>query len=197
LLDALTARGLPSRFVMVGFCSGGYRSLHVALRDRRVAGVFAIGLPFFRWTWWTSNVRDSWLTTWEPKPGDSDLKIKVGRTLQLGLRAANYTQHRVIRVGQLFRNRADHVIGRLNDQGTELVFMLKGASYAHEQLTQPRRAARLRRLRHVGVHRLPGDDQRFRPLPSQQFVTDQLDSALDDGLRQRTERPQLELSQAN
>jgi dienelactone hydrolase len=214
LLDALAARGLPNRFVMVGFCSGGYRSLHVALRDRRVAGVFAIGLPFFRWTWWTSNVRDSWLTAWEPKPGDPALNIKIGRTLQRALRVVNHAQHRVVRAGQLFRNRADHVIGRLNDQGTELVFLLKGASYAHEQLTQPRRAARLLRLRRVRVHRLPGDDQRFRPLPSQQFVGEQIDDALgriirsearatsptgrdDDGLRRRTQLPQRELSQAN
>lgn len=53
LLNGLVERGLPDRFVLVGFCSGGFRSLQVALRDRRVAGVVAIGLTLLRWSWWT------------------------------------------------------------------------------------------------------------------------------------------------
>ena len=96
LLHELSAQGLPGRFVLVGFCSGGFRSIFAAMRDHRVVGVFALGLPFFRWTWWASNVRDSWLASWEPKSGDSKLKVAVARTLQRALKLVQAGQHRLI-----------------------------------------------------------------------------------------------------
>lgn len=183
LLDVLTAQGGPNRFVLVGFCSGGYRSLHVALTDRRVAGVFAIGMPFFRWTWWTSRVRDSWLPGWEPAPGDSRLKITVARILKQCLKVVHAGQHRFLRAADVYPNLADRLVRQIAGQGTELLFLLKRSSYAYEQMTLPRRHARLNRLGRVWVRGLPGADQRFRPLPSQQFVITQLDAALDRVIR--------------
>lgn len=178
LLDALAARGLPNRFVLVGFCSGSYRSVQVALRDQRVAGVFAINFPFFRWTWWNVNVRDSWLNEWRPQPDDSPLKVRIGRLLQRMLQIAQSCQRRVLRVAQVLPSRADEVIQALDAQQTTLLLLLKRSSYAAEELSLPRRAARIRRRTQVIIKQLPGDDQRFRPLALQHFVSSAMDGAL-------------------
>ncbi len=53
-LDMLAERGLPPRFVMLGFCSGAYYSAHAALADERVASVLMINpltLVFDEWQW--------------------------------------------------------------------------------------------------------------------------------------------------
>jgi dienelactone hydrolase len=183
LLDALERRGLPRRFVLVGFCSGAYRSFHVALRDSRVVGVFALGLAFFRWTWWAVNIRDSWLSVREPRPRDSAVKLKVIFVLARFLHVLLKLHHTAVVIGQFFSNRGERAIDRLAGRGTELLFVLKPASYAHEQLLMPRRRARLGRLRNVRVKSLPGDDQRFRPLVSQQFVRDAMDESMARLLR--------------
>jgi hypothetical protein len=84
----------------------------------------------------------------------------------------------VVVLGQVFRNRGERLVERLAARGVELVFVLKPMSYAHEQLTMPRRRARMRKISGVMVKTIPGDDQRFRPAVSQQFVRDALDDAL-------------------
>ena len=53
-LEMLAERGLPSRFVMLGFCSGAYCSAHAALADERVSVVCMINprtLIFDEWQW--------------------------------------------------------------------------------------------------------------------------------------------------
>jgi pimeloyl-ACP methyl ester carboxylesterase len=178
LLDTLQQSGLPPRFVLVGFCSGAYRSLHTAARDPRVAGMFALGLPFFRWTHWAVSVRDSWLALWEPKAADSPRKVKIARTLQAALRIVHRAQHGVVRAAQMRVNHGESMLRRLDAQGTEVVLALKPASYANEQLEMPRRSERLRSLPRLRRLTLPNDDQRFRPLAAQRLVTDAVDEAI-------------------
>jgi pimeloyl-ACP methyl ester carboxylesterase len=178
LLDRLSDRGLPPRFMLVGFCSGGYRSLHTALVDSRVTGVFCIGLPFLRWSWWTVNVRDSWIPLWQPRPGDSPSKIRVARFLQHAIKVIHRAGHATLRVRAAWPGRADRVARKLSRRGTEVVLMLKSQSHAFEELSTPRRQERLGRLPHFSVRRLPGDDLRFRPVATQQWVA----GTLDDGL---------------
>jgi pimeloyl-ACP methyl ester carboxylesterase len=178
LLTALESRGLASRFLLVGFCSGAYRSLHAAVKDPRVVGVFAIDLPFFRWTWWTVNIRDSWLVAREPREGDSALKLKIIYLLQRCLRIVNMSHRALVALQQFFPNRGEQIINELTARDTELLFILKRSSYAHEQLLRPRHRARLRRNRRVQVKSLFGEDQLFRPLVSQRFVRGAMDEAL-------------------
>jgi alpha-beta hydrolase superfamily lysophospholipase len=49
VLDCLSARGLPDRFILVGLCSGAYWSLHTAVRDQRVASVAMINPTTLLW----------------------------------------------------------------------------------------------------------------------------------------------------
>lgn len=178
MLDALEARGLPGRFLLVGFCSGGYRSLHTAAVDARVAGVCAIGLPFFQWTWWVINIHDSWLGVREPRPDDSALKLRVIRLLQRCLNVAMVGHLAAVTAGQFFPNRGERLIRQLTGRGTEIVLLLKSTSHAYEQLVVPFRRARVRGIDRLHLKNLPGKDGRFRPLVSQQFVRSALDEAI-------------------
>jgi hypothetical protein len=83
-----------------------------------------------------------------------------------------------VRLAQFFPNRADRVLKRLSAQGTHVLLMFKPSSYAYEQLSAPRRHARLRTLEGLEFSALPGDDQRFRPLLIQRVVQDAVDDAL-------------------
>jgi pimeloyl-ACP methyl ester carboxylesterase len=190
LLDALQARGHPARFFLVGYCAGGYRSLHLALRDARVAGVGAIGLPFFHWTWWTVNIHDSWLQWIQPEPRDSKLK-RAGIQVLRRLVSMGRTAHRMaMNAAQFFQNRGERLIVQLTARGTELVLVLKGSSYAHKQLVTPSRHARVRGIGRLRVNKSPGEDARFRPIVSQRLVRHALDDAV---LRVAAERPCTEL----
>jgi pimeloyl-ACP methyl ester carboxylesterase len=178
LLDALETSGFPPRFILIGFCSGAYRSLHTAARDRRVVGVLALAVPFFRWTHWAVSVRDSWLAAWEPKQDDSTPKIAIMRVLQHAIRLLHRVQHGLVRAGQHFTNHGESMLGRLDAQGTEVLLTLKPASYAHEQLDVPRRRRRIEALSRLRTLSLPNNDQRFRPLTSQRFVNEAIDAAI-------------------
>ena len=74
LLDALEARDLPGRFLVVGHCAGAYRSIRTTLVDARIVGISRSASAFFNWTWWTVNIRDSWLAVRRQRPEDSKLK---------------------------------------------------------------------------------------------------------------------------
>jgi pimeloyl-ACP methyl ester carboxylesterase len=190
LLAALAERGLPDRFLLVGFCSGAYRSIEAALRDPRVVGVFGIGMMIFKWTWWTHTIRHSWLASWKAKPGDSAPKARFLSALRRSMRFLQAADRIYVALGQFLPSRSDRVLARLSDRGTLVVLKLKKASYAYAQLSMPRRRARLSRLSGVDVSLLGGDDQRFRPLPVQYGVRTALDTALDgliDSERSRVE----------
>ncbi|HEX2702436.1 MAG TPA: alpha/beta fold hydrolase [Solirubrobacteraceae bacterium] len=178
LLDGLEARGLPSRFVLVGFCSGGYRSFRVALEDRRVVGVFAIAFPFFFWSRWAVKVRHSWVGRWRRRPTDGPRKTATIWTLRSLWRAAE--RLRQAHVGYLRRgpNKIDRSLERLGEGGTELLLLYNSSSLEYQDLFRDGHMKLISAMSNVRVERIPGPDVRFRPLALQRFVSDQLDEAL-------------------
>src|ERR1039458_2415258 len=56
-LDILGARGLPSRFVMLGLCSGAYWSTHTALEDERIGTVIMMNPRSLIWDEWVYGLR--------------------------------------------------------------------------------------------------------------------------------------------
>jgi dienelactone hydrolase len=53
-LDALAARGLPPRFLVVGLCSGANWGFHAAIADPRVVGAVLLNPGALFWNRWTS-----------------------------------------------------------------------------------------------------------------------------------------------
>ena len=178
ILDELQARGLPGRFVLAGFCSGGYWSLQGALADPRVVGAFAINLPFFVWTWWSRRVLHGW---WVYRKHRSDDPVIIAGTLWALKRAARMLplgRRVLLRALPWVPQRLDVDLNQLRDQGTEVLLMFRPIEPLYKDLLADGRIDRLRELPNVQVKRIPGSDQTFRPLPLQRYVSDELDAAL-------------------
>jgi hypothetical protein len=56
-LDALEARGLPTRVVALGLCSGANWAFHAALRDERVVAAVLLNPRALFWNPWISRLR--------------------------------------------------------------------------------------------------------------------------------------------
>jgi pimeloyl-ACP methyl ester carboxylesterase len=177
LLDAVQDRGLPSRFILTGFCSGAYRSLHVAMRDERVAGVFAIGLPFFYWTPWV-RLRDWWVQDGNAADLDARWKQVVMRGLQRIL--PSITRARRVGLWLLSRrtSRKERALHLLSERGTQLELLFKLGSHEWAELAADSQLDRLAALPGVELRVVPGRDMRFRPLALQAFVDRSLDAGL-------------------
>ena len=59
VLDALEGRGVPSRFLLCGLCSGAYWGFRAALRDPRVASAFMINPRALYYDDWLEPERDA------------------------------------------------------------------------------------------------------------------------------------------
>jgi pimeloyl-ACP methyl ester carboxylesterase len=57
VLDALSDRGLPQRFVLLGLCSGAYWAMHTAAADERVSGIMMLNPRALIWDEWEYTVR--------------------------------------------------------------------------------------------------------------------------------------------
>jgi glycosyltransferase involved in cell wall biosynthesis/dienelactone hydrolase len=178
LLDGLEARGLPPRFVLVGFCSGGYRSFQVARADPRVVGVFAIAFPFFFWSRWAVKVRHSWVGRWRRRPSDGQRKAAMIWTLRSLWRAAERVRRADVRYLRRGPDKIDRSLELLGERGTELLLLYTSISLEYRDLFRDGHMQRISAMVNVRVERIPGPDVRFRPLALQRFVSNQLDEAL-------------------
>jgi pimeloyl-ACP methyl ester carboxylesterase len=179
LLDALEASGLAHRFVIVGFCSGAYRGFRVALADPRIAGVFAIGFPFFLWNWWSIRVRNWWVGDWSPRPSDTRAKAVVLSALKAWRRVLLAGRRVYFRYLHRHPDRTDLALERIRAADTELLLLFKAQSKEYDELQMEGRLEQLAAMPSVVIGRIPGNDLRFRPLPLQRYVSDALDGAMD------------------
>lgn len=185
LLNALEREGTPSRFVLTGFCSGANRSFQVAINDERVVGVFAIGLPFFFWNWWTVHIRDWWVADWVPTSVDKWKKTTAVRLIQRGLLVLTRLRRIAVRLAPHRPDRTDIALKRLADRGTEFLIFFKLESHELAELVSEGRYQRLSATPGVEIELIPGRDIRFRPLALQGFVNRKLDAALARVLESR------------
>jgi alpha-beta hydrolase superfamily lysophospholipase len=178
LLDALAEAGLPERFIVSGFCVGAYRSFRAAVSDRRVIGSFAVGLPFFFASWWMFNVRDWWTVDWVPQSTDNWQKTVAVRLIQRTIAVLSYGRRVAMRLTR-GPDRAERALREITGNGTEVLILFKADSHELRDLTVDGRLARFRDIPRVEALRIPGHDQRFRPLALQHYINTALDGALE------------------
>ncbi|MGN6871721.1 MAG: hypothetical protein ACTHMY_25295 [Solirubrobacteraceae bacterium] len=185
VLDQLAERGLPSRFVLGGLCSGAYWSLHAALADPRVAGTLLINLYAFFWSEALVNERET---------GGSLSALRgygwrrlLHRDLTFGHVQAVASS---LRPGRL-RARSGHPVERaqsaeiegaldkLRDQGTETLLLLSRGEGLVDQLRRQGALDRLERWPNLSFETIPSTDHMFRALWLQRHVHQSLDRALD------------------
>jgi pimeloyl-ACP methyl ester carboxylesterase len=177
ILDELEARGLPNRFVLVGHCSSAYWAIQGALADRRVVGAVPINLSFFFCTWWAVNVSHGWLIQRKPRADDSRAKALALRIMKWAFDLLPLAR-RTLRAARPGPDRIDAALDRLQARGVELVIPMTPIEPLYRELTEDRRIDALNARPNVRLRRIPGTDIRYRPVPLQRFVSDELDEGL-------------------
>ena len=211
-LQMLTEQGLPPRFMMVGFCSGGYCSAQTALGDERVATVLMINprtLIVDEWPWRHARrhmreVRERMLlfSTWrrvfrgEIRP---EKHLEAGRALLE--RAANIPAHargrivasrngKRVKHGMTADEPAAHepiedLFSALRDRETRVRLMFTGKESLHRELTQKGVLDRMDRWPNLELALLgtpAAETHELTPLWLQRQVHELLDRVLEDEL---------------
>jgi dienelactone hydrolase len=184
-LDALEARGVAKRFVLVGLCSGACWSFHSALTDERVLGAFMLNPQALFW----------------------DESLEASRALRRGvLRTSSWgkllrRQVPLERVGDLLwrapfalprralsrrsaRRRGESELAeafdRLRDGDKALRFIFSGNEPLCEELELEGFIAELDRWPNVSIERISGQIHTLRPFQAQVGAHEALDRALGE-----------------
>lgn len=185
LLGALSALGVPDRFVLVGLCSGAYWALHAALRDPRVAGALMINLYSFYWSETLVFERETFEALgalrqqgWRRlvrRDVTPDRLMTAVRSIRPS-RIRRGARHRVERAQ---RDQVEHDLNKLSEQDTETLLLLSYGEPLYDQLVRQGQLDQLSRWPNVTLERIPSRDHMFRALWLQQHVLGCLDRALD------------------
>lgn len=185
ILDQLSQRELPSRYLLGGLCSGAYWSLHAALADARVCAVALINLYSFFWspelvaeraTQQSLNALQgrAWQRLVRRQFTAEQIREGIHSISPARLRAG--ARHPVERAQSADIERA---LDRLRDQGTQALLLLSRGEGLHDQLERQGVLDRLDRWPNLAVEEIPTRDHMFRALWLQRHVHASLDRELE------------------
>lgn len=184
LLDDLTKRGLPSRFLLVGLCSGAYWALQTALADPRVAGSCMLNLYSFYWSEELVAERDRRETAAALRDGvvkriarGEVSRYQVMRALR-GMRGALRSGVRSVEGRQ--ETEVGLALDKLRDQGTEVLLALSREEALYDQFEREGRIARMDQWPNVSLERLESSDHMMRAVWLQARVAELLDLTLEE-----------------
>lgn len=185
VLDQLSERGMPSRYLLGGLCSGAYWSLHAALADARVCGVTLINLYSFFWSPELVAERDTqqslsalqgraWRRVVRRQVTAEQIREAIHSISPARLRAG--AGHPIERAQSAEIERA---LDRLREQGTLGLLLLSRGEGLYDQLQRQGVLDRLDRWPNLAVEEIPTRDHMFRALWLQRHVHASLDRELD------------------
>jgi hypothetical protein len=184
LLDDLTKRGLPSRFLLVGLCSGAYWALQTALADPRVAGSCMLNLYSFYWSEELVAERDRRETAAALRDGvvkriarGEVSRYQVMRALR-GMRGALRSGVRSVEGRQ--ETEVGLALDKLRDQGTEVLLALSREEALYDQFEREGRIAHMDQWPNVSLERLESSDHMMRAVWLQARVAELLDLTLEE-----------------
>jgi pimeloyl-ACP methyl ester carboxylesterase len=194
-LDMLEYRGLPSRFLVVGLCSGAYWSLHAALADERIAAICMLNPRALIWDEWTHGLRRVHdlrerlfrASTWRKiVHGDITLSrhLETAKALLNGaLRARERTASS--RSGRgAEENVLDGLLDTLRDRDQRALLLFTGREPLYADFTAEGRLERLDRWTNLqlAIHGTSADTHTLTPVWLQQEVHELLDRVLEQEL---------------
>jgi pimeloyl-ACP methyl ester carboxylesterase len=203
-LDMLSTRGLPSRFVALGLCSGAYWSTQTALEDERIGTVIMLNPRSLIWDEWvyalrrTRELRKSMLT------GSTWRKLLRGEvTPARHLETARALTSRFARSPQRIRERLTgsqretfdrgealaQIFDRLSDRDQRVLLVFTGSEPLHRELAAKGLLDHLERLPNLELAILgtSADTHTLTPLWLQRQVHELVDRALEGELRRLPE----------
>ena len=200
VLDALESRGLPSRSVLLGLCSGAYWSLHTAVEDRRVVDALILNTRVLVWTPKLLAERvddrvaraavssDAWRSILAGEVSSDRLLaaartlLRQARTVPARLRDAIAERRRVAR-GE--RDQLEQLLDGLRDRGCRGLLLFTAEEPVYEELERGGYLAQLASWPNLTLEadaRLrsgTGEDHTLRPLWLQKHVHALLDVELE------------------
>lgn len=185
IVDQLSERGLPARYVLGGLCSGAYWSLHAALEDERIAGMLLINLYAFFWSEALVAERETGESLaalrgygWR-RLAHRDVTMRHVGAVMSSLRPARVRARASHPVEREQSEQIEQVLDMLRDRGTEALMLLSRGEGLHDQLRRQGVLDRLERWPNLVVEQIPTHDHMFRALWLQRHVHASLDRALD------------------
>ncbi|MGV1047638.1 MAG: hypothetical protein ACOYD4_03815 [Solirubrobacterales bacterium] len=191
-LDRLAERGLGSRFLLVGLCSGGYLAFRTALADPRVEAAVLIN----PWTmvWYpelederearkaTRVVQRKWISKLlKGEVAWAKVRVLIRSTLVgVGRKVRDLGRGRKARRGR--RAEFDANLDRLRDGSTRLVLAFSAGEPFWDELEDLDFAAGLERWPNIALVDLPGADHTLRPVGAQRALRALLDAELESAL---------------
>ncbi len=189
-LDALQARGLAERFVLVGLCSGAYWAVHAAVSDTRVVGALMVNLYAFAWSPELVAARDRRETAAALRQGVLRRVLSGGIRRHHLRRAARGLRDAVRRRGRpgmagAHAGIVETALRHLELRGVETLLMFSRGEPLLEELERDGWEPRIAATAHVHLERLPSTDHNVRALALQVRVHAALDRALERALARR------------
>lgn len=186
-LDALEAKGVGDRFVLVGLCSGSYWSFHGALRDGRVCAAFMLNPRTLFWDPPRETVRYVRRALLQPSSWRKIARgeVRRSRLLAVARRAPGSLLHQAIaswRTRDAEVDQLDLAFDALRDAGKHLLFAFSEGEPFHEELERQGRLKRPERWPNIALQLLPGRDHALRPIESQRAAHSVLERALEQEL---------------
>ncbi len=194
VLDGLESRGLPSRFVLMGLCSGAYWSFQTALDDDRVSAAFMLNPRALIWDPEIEVLRHSRRlnrllrrSTWK-KLRHSRTGLTPPREILAAIahRAATAPRrwmtaaHTRRRARELGGDELDLSFDRLRDRGATGVLVFSGDEPLVQEFERERRLTRFGRWPNLRLELLIDrpETHTFRPLWLQRRVNAYVDEAI-------------------
>lgn len=184
-LDELEKRGLPSRFVLGGLCSGAFWAFHAALRDRRVSAAFLLNPRALFWDETIEDVRnarriarlfsvDVWRRLIRGRIPLAQVGVVLRAALTKVVRPRLGSGDRRARAGEL-----ESALAQLQAADQRILLAFGGREPLYEELERDGQIERVAHLPNVDLTRIPGSDHTLRPIATQQLVAAVLDRALE------------------
>jgi pimeloyl-ACP methyl ester carboxylesterase len=177
-LDALEARGVASRFILSGLCSGAYWSFRGALEDERVTSAFMLNAAALVWDPNLENMRNLRASMRDARLWRRAVQGKVSRVRLLAL----LTLMRGIRTYKRTHRRAgdelELALDSLHESGKPLMLAFSEREPLHEELARDGRLARLDGWPNLTLESLPGVHHSLREIQSQQAAHEVLDRTI-------------------
>lgn len=199
VLEQLRERGLGSRFLLVGLCSGGYFAFRTAQRASGIETVVLI---------------NPWTLVWYPELEDEREARKATRVVQgrylgklfkgevawsklsaLAKSMLADAGRRVRGIGSARRTRRrrwaelESGLDRIRDAGTRLRIAFSDGEPLTDELAELGFEAALPRWPNLSLVELPGSDHTLRPYGAQRALAELLDAELELALGEPSETP--------
>jgi alpha-beta hydrolase superfamily lysophospholipase len=183
-VDQLAQRGLGSRFLLGGLCSGAFWSFHAALRDARVEAAFLLNPRALYYDELLDPAREARrVKRIATSSGFSqvvrgNVSPRRAATLIRATAAAPFRARSEAAAHRLRRAKIDSALDELDASGKRILWLFGDDEPLYDEMLADGQVDRVSRAPAMRLELIPGRDHSFRPISAQRHVRAVLDQAI-------------------